>query len=309
MLTRIAKYSVKNILRNKFLSISSILVLTLLMFFINILVILHDVSFKLIDSINSKLTISLYLEDWKDWDKWWIAYDRNSVEVIDMIEDIKNIGWWLVEEEGGIKVDYKTKEDILEEIRIKEPGLVKILERSNPLPETIVISNIKLNQYEDLNDVIEKKTFILSKDNVDQEYFANYSSQYKKITNIINILDILELGLYIIIVIFMISISIIIYSIIWNFIYYYRDEIYITRLVWGSKQFIYGPFVIQWSLYSFIAYSLSLIIFVVILNKLNSSFSDLYNFEFPLLLSIIWMLIFITIWWMAWYLSSKKYLK
>jgi cell division protein FtsX len=63
MLARIAKYSIKNILRNKFLSFSSVLVLTLLMFFINILVVLHDVSFKLIDSINSKLTISLYLED------------------------------------------------------------------------------------------------------------------------------------------------------------------------------------------------------------------------------------------------------
>jgi cell division transport system permease protein len=82
MLSRIAKYSVKNILRNKFLSISSILVLTLLMFFINILVILHDVSFKLIDSINSKLTISLYLNE---------EYNKNSIEVIDLIEDIKNI--------------------------------------------------------------------------------------------------------------------------------------------------------------------------------------------------------------------------
>jgi cell division protein FtsX len=82
MLTRIAKYSVKNILRNKFLSFSSVLVLTLLMFFINILVILHDVSFKLIDSINSKMTISLYLQE---------GYDKNSIEVIDLINDIKKI--------------------------------------------------------------------------------------------------------------------------------------------------------------------------------------------------------------------------
>ncbi|MBT4632937.1 hypothetical protein HOB94_02955 [bacterium] len=52
------------------------------MFFINILVILHDVSIKLISSINSKLTISLYLED---------GYDRNSVEIIDLINDIKYI--------------------------------------------------------------------------------------------------------------------------------------------------------------------------------------------------------------------------
>ena len=185
MLTRIAKYWVKNILRNKFLSLSSVLVLTLLMFFINILLVLHDVSFKLIDSINSKLTISLYLVE---------NYNRNSVEVIDMIEDIKNIGgevwveWW-------IDVEYKTKEDILDDIRFKEPALVKILERSNPLPDTIILSNIMLDQYVDLNSIIENKMFILSKEEADIEYFANYSSQYKKITSVIKILDILQLWL------------------------------------------------------------------------------------------------------------------
>ena len=299
MLTRITKYSLKNILRNKFLSISSILVLTLLMFFINILVILHDVSFKLIDSINSKLTISLYLEE---------EYDRNSIEVIDMIEDIKHIwGWigdlWLIE------VEYKTKEDILDNIRLKEPGLVKILERSNPLPDTIVLSNIRLDQYTELNTIIENKLFVLSKEDADKEYFANYTSQYKKITNIINVLDILQMGLYVIIVIFMVSISIIIYSIIGNFIYYYRDEIYITRLVGGSKEFIYGPFVLQWSIYSFSAFILSTIIFIFVLNNLNTYFPDLYTFSVPTIIFIVEMLLFVFIWGMAGYLSSKKYLK
>ena len=297
MLTRIAKYSAKNILRNKFLSLSSILVLTLLMFFINILVILHDVSIKLISSINSKLTISLYLED---------GYDRNSVEIIDLINDIKYIWWW-IGTYWPIVVDYKTKEDILEDIRVKEPWLVKILERSNPLPETIVLSDIRLDQYTELNRVIENKLFVLSKEDADREYFANYSSQYEKITNIISVLDILQLGLYIIITIFLISISIIIYSVIWNFIYYYKDEIYITRLVGGSKEFIYGPFVIQGSIYSFIAFSLSLFIFLVILNNVNTAFSDLYYFHISIPVFLLEMILFVLIWWMAWYLSSKKY--
>ena len=80
MLYRLLKYSIKNILRNKFLSISSVLVLTLLMFFINILLVLHDVSSTLINSVNSKLSISLYIDE---------AYDQNSIEVIDLINDIK----------------------------------------------------------------------------------------------------------------------------------------------------------------------------------------------------------------------------
>jgi len=298
MLTRIAKYSVKNIFRNKFLSFSSILVLTLLMFFINILVILHDVSFKLIDSINSKMTISLYLKDW---------YDKNSIEVIDLIENIKKINWsW---EESNINVKYKTKEDILDDIRTKEPALVKILERNNPLPDTIIISNIKLNQYVDLNKIIEYKLFLLSKEKDDKEYFANYTSQYDRISKIINVLDVLQVWLYAIIWIFLVSISIIIYSIIGNFIYYYKDEIYITRLVGGSNKFIYGPFVIQGSIYSFLASILSFIIFILILNNLNSSFSDLYTFTFQIPVFLTEMVIFVLIWWLAWYLSSKKYLK
>ena len=293
MLTRIAKYSVKNILRNKFLSISSVLVLTLLMFFINILVVLHDVSFKLIDSINSKMTISLYLDD---------KYDKNSIEVIDLIDDIKKLDW-------NIKVDYKTKEDTLDDIRLKEPWLVKILEKSNPLPDTIILANIKLNKYVDLNRIIENKLYLLEKSEDNKDYFANYTAQYNRITSIIKVLDILQVWLYTIIWIFLVSISIIIYSIIWNFIYYYRDEIYITRLVWWSKKFIYWPFVIQWSLYSFFAFLLSYIIFVIILDNVNKTFSDLYVFNFESSIFILEMFVFVLIWWFAWYLSSKKYLR
>ena len=97
MLYRLLKYSVKNILRNKFLSISSVLVLTLLMFFINILLVLHDVSSTLISSVNSKLSISLYLAE---------DYDQNSIEVIDLIKDIKDTI-------PAIDLTYKTKDEVL----------------------------------------------------------------------------------------------------------------------------------------------------------------------------------------------------
>jgi hypothetical protein len=49
----------------------------------------------------------------------------------------------------------------------------------------------------------------------------------------------LWIWLYVIIAVFVFAIAIITYSIIWNFIYYYKDEIYITKLVWWSKSFIY----------------------------------------------------------------------
>jgi hypothetical protein len=45
-------------------------------------VILHDVSFKLIDSVNSKMTISLYLNE---------EYDKNSLEVNDLMNSITRV--------------------------------------------------------------------------------------------------------------------------------------------------------------------------------------------------------------------------
>lgn len=293
MIFRIAKYSVKNILRNKFLSISSVLVLTLLMFFINILVILHDVSFKLIDSVNSKMTISLYLNK---------EYDKNSLEVNDLMNSIV----WV---HPDIWVEYKSKEQILDEIREKEPDLVEILERTNPLPDTIILSNIQLDYYDQVNRLIEPKMFILKKYQDNEDHFSHYSSQYKNIENIIGVLWILSYGLYIIISVFLLSIFIITYSIIWNFIYYFKDEIYITRLVWGSKKFIYGPFILQWMIYSFTSFVLSFFIFLFILSSINNAFGELYMFEANYMILLIELCVFVFVWGISWLFSSKKYLK
>ncbi len=292
MILRITKYSIKNILRNKFLSLSSVLVLTLLMFFINILVILHDVSFKLIDSVSSKMTISLYISN---------EYDKNSLKVTDLMNEI----WAL---HPGIWVEYKTKDVILDELRAREPDLVKILERSNPLPDTIILSNIWINYYEAVNAIIQPKEFLLSTYSDDQTHFSHYATQYENIKSILSVLNILTLGLYIIIGVFILSIFIITYSIIGNFIYYFKDEIYITRLVWGSKKFIYGPFVLQWMIYSFVSFVLSFIVFIILLKNVNNAFGDFYIFQADYIILSTELLIFVLVGGASGLFSSRKYL-
>lgn len=298
MFNRILKYSIKNILRNKFLSISSILVLMLLMFFINILLVLHNVSFKLIDSINSKLSISLYLRE---------TYDKNSLEVIDLMNSLQNVS-------KSVHIDYKSKEILLDELKQKDPKLVGILEDVNPLPNTIVISNVWLNDYVSLNDNIEKKIYML--DNWDKqekkENFTDYKAQYKRIIKVITVLNILRVGLYVIIGIFLLSISVIVYSIIGNFIYYYRDEIYITKLVWWDNFFIHWPFIFQWMIYTFLSFLGSATIFLILLNNLDFIFSLDNSFDFISnyfnIILLFEFIIFILIGALSWYFSSKKYI-
>jgi len=301
MYINLLKYSVKNILRNKFLSISSILVLTLLIFFINILLILHNLSFKLIDSVNSKISISLYLQD---------EYDKTTNDVVDLINDIKKIS-------PELQVEYKDKQEVLEDIRKRDLELVKILEQNNPLPNTILIKNIPLWVYDELNNVIVKKIYLFSdwkdlkKTNIDD--FSDYRSQFKRISKTIWILKTLQFALYIIIGVFLLAIAIIIYSIIWNFIYYYRDEIYITRLVWGSKVFIYWPFSLQWMIYSIISFFISLGIFFIVIKNVEVLFWKEYNLSFLLknanIIFPIELFIFMFIWAISWYFSTRRYLK
>lgn len=300
MFPRILKYALKNIFRNKFLSISSILVLSLLMFFINVLYVLHEVSFKVTDSINSKLTISLYLKD---------TYDKNSLEVVSLIQDIKNTY-------PNIKLVYKTKDDVMKELQKKDAELVRILQSDwvNPLPSTISLANIKLDQYENLDLLIEKKMFIfLEQTNWAKSQVSSYKDQYNNIMKVINTIKTLQMWLYFIIAVFLISIFVIVHSIISNFIFYYRDEIYITKLVWGSNIFIYWPFSMQWLIYVLISFIFSLSFFILVLNNLNFIFSSFSykNFIYSsnsLNIFALEFIVFSFIWALSWFFSSKKYI-
>ena len=263
---------------------------------------MHDVSLRIIDGVNEKLTISLYLQEW---------YDKNSVEIIDLQNDIKKAV-------PDVEVVYKTKDEVLEDLRKTDPELVDILERQNPLPETISISNIPLQSYEKLNSVIEGKLFVLS-ENIDneslrnEENFSTYTRQFERINKVTSVLNILQLWLYIIIATFIISIAIIVYSVIGNFIYYYKDEIYITRLVGWSKLFIYGPFSLQGMMYVGISFIISTVLFLILLSNLRfvfelSEFSDVYTGNLPLVL-LIQAIAFLGVWAGSWFLSSRRYLK
>ncbi len=226
-----------------------------------------------------------------------------------------------------VEILYKNKDDVLEDIRKKDPNLVTILEKTNPLPATIELSNINIQDYDAINREIQQRIFVLEEGNPLNngektsvvgakkwdEHFSNYTSQYDNIMQVISVLTTLQWVLYIIIAIFVFSISIIIYSIIGNFIYYYRDEIYITRLVWWSKFFIYGPFSIQGMIYSFVSFLLSLLIFVVLLKNANLLFPWEYTLNFLLwqswLIFLLEGLVFLFIWWLSGLISSRKYLK
>lgn len=246
------------------------------------------------ESVNEKMSISLYLKE---------EYSDVSVEVSSLMKDIQKVN-------TSIQVEYKNKEAILEDMRKKEPKLVKILEKNNPLPNTIVLWWIDLQDYESVNSLIQNKMFILSNDK-NKDSFSNYTTQYKRIKDVITVLDVLKNWLIITIVIFFASIAVISYSVISNFIYYYRDEIYITKLVGGAKNFIYGPFVVQGVIYALVSFLLNLWVLKMLLSYLEVVFTS-YGVEvLSVSPKILWgeLVIFILIGAISGYFSSIGHIK
>ncbi len=308
MFFNILKHTLKNIVRNKFLTFSSVLVIGLLMFFINILIILHEVSLKVIDNINDKISINLYLK--KD-------VDKTSKEFRDFRRDIKNLS-------SKINIWYTAKENILEKYKKEEIELVKIIKWvENPFPNTILLSNINIDSYEKINKIIEpriKWENAIFDVNINKlkKTADSYKERFKAIKKISLTLQSLKFWLYFFILIFVLSIFIIIYSIIWNFIFHYRNEIYITKLIGWSKRFIYGPFTFQWMIYAFLAFAISSIWFYFFIKYLPSIFEDfdiVLNFDITTLygtfekIMFIELAVFVFIGALSWLLSSRKYSK
>ena len=248
---RILKYAIKNIIRNTFLSLSSIGVIALIVFFINILLFVNFTTLTMIDKVNARISLSVSLKP---------AYTDTNSEVIELLTDLKSLY-------KTLDVKYVSSSEALDILRKRDPDLVKVIENDteNPLPASIIIKNIGLDQYEQIDGVIRShKSAIVYDEQKSKNNIADYRNQYEKIQSLTRVLEGIKIGVYVVIGFFVFTVFLVVYSIIGNFVFYYRDEIKITKLVGGNNLFVYGPFSLQGFLYTAIASCSSLLIFLYI---------------------------------------------
>lgn len=299
---RILKYALKNIKRNAFLSFSSVLVLSLIIFFINILLLVNFTVDSISDNVNDRLTISLNLKS---------SYTNENSEVIELITNIKLF-------DKTLSVTYISQDDAFSILKKRDPELARVIEseKDNPLPSSILIKNIWLSEYEGLDKIISKyKNIIFYDENKSKKAITDYKNQFEKINSLIKVLQSIKIWIYSIIIFFMFSVFIIIYNTIWNFVFFYKDEIKITKLVWWDNFFIYWPFSIQWIIYTFLSSFISILIFVYIIKTVNIYLID----DFPKFINLFLlknspyffyqMILLMFIWAISWFLSSLKFIK
>jgi len=131
-------------------------------------------------------------------------------------------------------VKYESPADALEKLKKLDPELVRVIENDsdNPLPASIIISKIDRKQYENVDQTVGKyKNIIVFDEKASKNKLIDYRAQYKKIQSLTGVVNNVIIGVYFIIGFFIFTVFLIVYSIIGNFVFYYRDEIKITKLV------------------------------------------------------------------------------
>lgn len=229
---RILKYAIKNIIRNPILSLSSIFVIGLLIFFVNILIFVLFASERFIASVNSKISFTINFQS---------GYTVNTPDALILIQQLQGAF-------SGISVEPISKEDAFLLLQTRNPDLATLVENTgeNPLPDSIRIDNIPIDQYNAFNTYIEKNKNMLqyNKDVFDRK-LLDYQSQFSRIAFVVYLLSLLEFWVLTLLFFFAFTVSVILYTVISNSIYFFRQEIEIIHLVGGRSSFIYGPFLLQ----------------------------------------------------------------
>ncbi|NRH21423.1 hypothetical protein HOO68_05270 [Candidatus Gracilibacteria bacterium] len=276
------RYAFKNIFRNIFLSVSSVLIIGLLIFFVNILLFVIFSTDRFITSINDRISININFKD---------GYDNSQIRSKEFLSGV-TLSF------SGVQLDYISREDALVLLTSRNPDLATLIESdSNPLPNSVRLSNIDINQYESLNIFIGRFRDVLqyNQESLDKK-LLDYKSQFERISSVVEMLHILQFAVYVLLGLFVFTVSIVIYMVIHNFVFFLQDEVRIIELVGGRPSFIYGPFILQGLIYASIATCISILIFLGILAVMKSQvlFEDFLPFlsDFSILfLSYAWFLI------------------
>jgi cell division protein FtsX len=221
----ILRYALKNIFRNIFLSASSILIIGLLVFFVNILILVIFSTDRFITNINNRISININLQD---------GYDNTQLRSSEFLSGVTSSF-------SGVEVEYISREKALTLLTARNPDLATLIEDdSNPLPNSVRLSNIDINQYTTLNTYIGRFRDILQYDQSSfDKKLLDYRSQYERITSVIQMLNILQATVYIFLALFVFTVAILVYMVIHNFIFFLQNEVRIIELVGGRPSFIY----------------------------------------------------------------------
>lgn len=233
--------------RNGFVSLSSVLVMTVTLFVIGSIIFLVVTLDSSLNALKSKVDVGVYLTT--DAPETGISDLKKSIEALAGVKSVQYIS------------AVQSLEDFKKRHENDESALAALAELpDNPLGGVLNISAESPSQYESIVGFL-KSDNALSSDKKSIISRVNYDDNKVAIDRLAKIIvSAQQLGTALTFVLIIISI-IISFNTVRLAIYISRDEIGVMRLVGASNKYIRGPFVVSGIMYGAISAIITLIIF------------------------------------------------
>ena len=246
-LRRALKNAWHSLLRNKILSLATILIIALMLFVFNLVLALSFASDSVISNVGEKLDISVEIQ--------------NGVENY----SIQAFAETLRKNPHVKEVVYVSKSDALGKFGAKYPNVISFLDHhklENPLPDTVRIVTKDIANNNEVIEFLESPQFA---NLVNQEKLMKNLEQKDRNEKILSIsLSIKRVSLWLIVIFSLVGLMIIFNSININ-VHSHEKEINVMKLVGAKFNFIRGGFVFEGIGFALTALVISMIFSRVIL--------------------------------------------
>jgi len=227
---RVIKFSFQDIARNIWLSIITVVIITLALFSVNLLLAVKILTSATVSAVKDKVDISLYLKS-----------EAPENLILTLKSQISNF-------DSVKQVEYVSKQAAIESFRDKHKNNQEILQAllelgKNPLSPSLIIKPKDINNYDDLIVSLNK----IDNDIIESRNFDDHKAILTKINNIADKAN--EAGLFVSSLFVLITI-LVVYNAVRVAIFTHKREIGIMKLVGASTWFIRAPFLISGMIYA-----------------------------------------------------------
>lgn len=256
---RILRHGSENFIRNAWLSLAAILIMTITLLIIFLAVASNDVLHKTVDSIRDGVDMSIYVKNnITDADARKI---QQELQKLDSVVSVK-----LVEAK-------QAKKDIEQKYVGDDEILHALLIAKNKLPSTYQI------KVKDINNPGELEHFVQTNDTVkkwlDEKQPPSFSSSSRTvIDNIARYADFAEkIGILVAVIFVAVSI-LVVFNTIRMAIFNRKDEIYMMRLIGAEPGFVRSPFIVEAVLNGLISAVIATSLGIVIMNLVKDGLTN-----------------------------------
>ena len=285
-------------MRNKWLSASTISIMTLTLIVFMGLILFNTIADRAVETVKNKVDISVY-------------FKSNVAE-----DDILNIKRILKNFDEVDSVEYVSRDEALvafKERHSEDEIITQTLEEldKNPLLASLNIKAKDLSQYEVIASYLESDSL---SDMVEDVTYAQNELVIRRLETLTNSLNIIVfiLTLFLAFLAVMVTFNTISLAIFSN-----KEQIGIMRVVGAENKFIRGPYIIEGIIYGSIAAVISFIVFIPVVNAISPgltrfistfSISEYFSSHF-ILLFLYQLLIGVILGILSSVIAIRKYLR